>query len=148
LTVARVRSEVLETIKEWVCVGGGAHDALDDVQLFDAVSSFLSSTTDHAVGESSNFQDPAVRQAWSNLEQARSSLASCFATQTKMPQRINAKLSSTSTRARNVIQDASDFDRISPEDFVAHLDAMACAAFSNVSEEVNISSFFCNVRSN
>jgi hypothetical protein len=37
LTVARARSEVLVTISEWLSTGGGAQDALDNVQLYDSI---------------------------------------------------------------------------------------------------------------
>jgi GTPase-activating protein BEM2 len=109
---------------------------LDDVQLFDAISSFLSSTTDHNVVPSPNFDDPAVRHAWGNLEQDRISLALVFTLQTKLPKRMVQKHPTSSSKARNVVQDISDIDRAGPEDLVEHLDSMACAAFSNVNEEV------------
>jgi len=123
-------------MKEWLCIGGGAQDALDDVQLFDGISSFLYSITDHRIVESPNFQDPSVCQAWSNLEQAKSSLIISFTSQTKMPKWTSSKISPPSSTARKLIPDVCDIDSIGPEDLVEHIDAMACAAFSNVNEEV------------
>jgi hypothetical protein len=142
LYVANARSEVLQTIKEWLTLGGGAQDVLDDPQLFNGIRSFLDNHSDHVVYEASNFEDVNVRQAWANLTEVKSSLLSSFISQTMRPLTTRAppiRRSSVNgaARSRNLsTREPPDVDRIEPEDFVDNLDSMACAAFSNVTEEV------------
>lgn len=138
------RSEVLETMKEWVSSGGGAQDALDDVQLFNAVQSFLGSPTDHAIHESANFEDSNVRQAWTTLVELKQSLSVSFISATKRPLAPGtdaphkpAAVNTNGTRAPNISsREAPDIDLIDAEHLVDNLDGMACAAFSNVTQEV------------
>jgi hypothetical protein len=47
------------------------------------------------------------------------------------------------SKTRNLGRDPPDIDRIDPEQLVDNLDAMAAAAFSNVSEEVCIVFTYC-----
>lgn len=133
----------METIKEWLTLGGGAQDILDDGQLFNALRSFLENSSDHVVYESKNFQDPNVQYVWANLTDTRSSLHSSFITQTMRPPTSRGhpiprgSLNGNPGRTRNLsMRDPPDIDRIDAEDFVDNLDGMACAAFSNVTEEV------------
>ncbi|TFK45164.1 hypothetical protein BDQ12DRAFT_50569 [Crucibulum laeve] len=141
-TVANSRVAVLETMKEWITIGGGAQDILDDLQLYNAVRSFLTSESDHMVFKSENFEDESVRQAWATLTQAKSALHSAFLSQTMRPTipRVlhNARPNTTANGARTryvSTRDPPDLDRMDPEEFVDNLDGMACAAFSNVTEE-------------
>lgn len=133
----------METIKEWLTLGGGAQDILDDGQLFNALRSFLESISDHVVYESENFQDPNVQHAWASLSDTKSSLHSSFITQTMRPPTPRGhpiprgSLNGNTGRARNLsMREPPAIDRIEAEDFVDNLDGMACAAFSNVTEEV------------
>lgn len=142
LYVANARSEVLETIKEWLTLGGGAQDVLDDPQLFIGIRSFLDNHSDHVVCEASNFEDANVRQAWATLTELRRSLSSSFISQTMRPLTTRSpparrrSVNDAGVRTRNLsIREPPDIDRIEPEDFVDNLDSMACAAFSNVTEE-------------
>ena len=143
LYVANARSEVLETIKEWLTLGGGAQDILDDPQLFNAIRSFLNNHSDHVVYEASNFEDVNVRQAWATLTEVKKSLTSSFISQTMRPLTTGnppirrRSVNNSGVRTRNLsIREPPDIDRIEPEDFVDNLDSMACAAYSNVTEEV------------
>jgi hypothetical protein len=143
LYVANARSEVLETIKEWLALGGGAQDVLDDPQFYSAIRSFLDNHSDHAVYEASNFEDVNVRQAWATLTEVKRSLASSFISQTMRPLATRSppvrrrSVNNSGVRTRNLsIREPPDIDRIEPEDFVDNLDSMACAAFSNVTDEV------------
>lgn len=136
LVVTHDRSEVLATLREWLTNGGGAQDALDDSRLFAAWTSFCEDSTDHAVVPSLNFQEPAVRQAWRALQQAKDGLRSLFTSYTKRPPRGVCKQPAGNARARKVVQDADDVDAMSPEQLVEYLDGMASATFSHVSEEV------------
>ena len=134
LTIARDRSEVLGTIKEWLCTGGGAQDALDDINLFGAISSFLDSPTDHLVVDSPNYHEPAVRQAWRVFQQTKDALISSFASQTKRPKRFIYKR--PAPRGQQVGRDSFDFDSGDAEQLVEYLDGMAYTTFGHVTEEV------------
>jgi hypothetical protein len=140
LNVATSRRQVLGTIREWLSIGGGAQDILDDAQLYSAIRIFLDNAMDHDVFESDHFTNPMVRLAWDGLEEARQSLGSFFISQTMRPRlsrpnqphhmRVGAKLRSHGGR------EPPDIDRIDPEDLVESLDGMMAATFSNVTEEV------------
>lgn len=141
LDLTRKRSQVIDVMGEWMLQGGGAQDVLDDVQLFNTVRSFLSNPSNHLL-QSSALDDPKVRQAWDVLQQSRDSFASSFNSQTMRPTSrdvSNTKLPISNSKARNLGKEPPDIDRISPEQLIENLDAMAAAAFSNVSEEVRAS---------
>jgi hypothetical protein len=124
-------------MKEWLCLGGGAQDALDDVQLFNSLSSFLSSSVDHSIVGGQNSQDSAIIKAWCSLEDIRTSVSQSFTWQTRMPKRVDPAPPVVPLKAQTFVQtNVPDIDRVGPENLVEHLDAMARAAFSNVSEEV------------
>ncbi|GLB37976.1 putative GTPase-activator protein for Rho-like GTPases [Lyophyllum shimeji] len=140
--VITARGEVLETIKEWLSVGGGAQDVLDDVQLFNALQSFLDSPSDHIVYEAKNFSAPNVQQSFSRLTEARRTLRSSFISQTMRPLTTRgpaiprSPVNDGGFRTRNLsMREPPDIDHVDAEDFVDNLDGMACAAFSNVTEE-------------
>lgn len=144
LHVARARSEVMETMKEWISAGGGAQDILDDLQLLHAMQAFLNGATDHSVPESPNYNDASVQQAWQSLSETHQSLSRVFQSCTMRPTSSGhapmskATLSINESRVRNLsTREPPDIDRLDAEELVDNLDGMACAAFSNVTEEVN-----------
>src|SRR5580658_5264747 len=110
LTTARDRSEILGTIKEWLCTGGGAQDALNDIHLYSAISSFLGSSTDHTVLESPNYHDSAAQQAWRALQTVKDAVISSFASQTRRPARIVYKHVSVPLKNEKVAHEPSDLD--------------------------------------
>jgi len=137
--LAKKRTEVLVTIKEWLTIGGGAQDALDDPQLFSAIQAFFESSSEP--GTVSEF--PPVQHAFETFSEAKRSLQSVFVLQMKRPtiphglQAQRSQRVKKSTRAKNVITRLPpDLDCMDPEEFVDNLDGMASAAFSNVTEEV------------
>ncbi|PPQ71599.1 hypothetical protein CVT24_006459 [Panaeolus cyanescens] len=134
------RTEVLWTIKEWLTFGGGAQDVLDDAQLYNAIQTFLENPADHHIFQSPNSGTPSVQQAWESLLDTRRQVQQTFVAQTMRPtisrgvhqqQRLRGARASRNVGAR----EPPDLDRMDPEDFVENLDGMACAAFSNVTEE-------------
>ncbi|KAJ7641022.1 rho GTPase activating protein 22 [Roridomyces roridus] len=140
LYVAGSRTEVLDTIETWIIRGGGAQDMLDDSQLFSAVRAFLKDSIDHAIPSSPNASDPSVEQAWSTLAEVRARLRRTFESQTMRPPAPFTTLtppaaSASGQRPKNQSREPPDIDRIDPEELVDNLDAMAYAAFSNVTEE-------------
>ena len=138
------RTEVFVTIKEWLTIGGGAQDILDDVQLYNAVWSFLESAPDHSVLKTTMFDAPPVQKAWEYLVEAKCSVISAFKSQTMRPtiSRHNPRTpGNRNPRTRNisVTRDPPDLDRMDPEAFVDNIDGMASAALSNVTQEVWVS---------
>ena len=140
LLMARTRNEVLVTIQEWLTIGGGAQDILDDVQLFNAIQSFLEIPIELKPDDS-----PAVEQAWELLVETKRSLKLTFISQTMRPtisrgfHNSRPQGNSRGAKTRNIsTRDPPDLDRMDPEDFVDNLDGMAGAAFSNVTQEVCI----------
>lgn len=139
LKAARLRADVLETIKEWLDKGGGAQDALDDMQLYDALQTFLRNSTDHIVHRPSTFKDNAVNDAWSNLDSLRQSLLLDLSSQTMSPStRVipPAKLFVSIPRPQSFGGYTPDIDNIDAEELLDNLDAIASAAFGSVTEEV------------
>jgi len=151
LDVAMKRGEVLTTMKEWLSVGGGAQDALDDSALYTAIQAFLESSTDHIVYKGIDFDLPQVQQAWSAVTDGLASLKACFISQTRRPTPNITHNSSrfqpiaTEARARRAPpppRELPDIDQMDPEAFVDNIDGMASAAFSNLTEEVRRSVHF------
>ncbi|KAM6502914.1 rho GTPase activating protein 22 [Amanita muscaria] len=140
LQIATSRSQVLDAIREWLSIGGGAQDILDDAQLYCAIRTFLDNTMDHAVFESEHFADPMVQHAWDGLKESRQSLTSFLISQTMRPRLIRVPQVHHHMRAGARMKshggrEPPDIDRIDPEEFVDIVDGMVAAAFSNVTEE-------------
>jgi hypothetical protein len=138
------RTEVFVTIKEWLTIGGGAQDILDDVQLYNAVWSFLESASDHFVLKATMFDAPPVQKAWEYLVEVKRSVISAFKSQTMRPtiSRHNPRMPGNRdprTRNMSITRDPPDLDRMDPEAFVDNIDGMASAALSNVTQEVWLS---------
>lgn len=137
----RGRSQVINVLNEWIFQGNGAQDVLDDGQLFNAMRSFLDNDVHRVAPAVPAFNDFSVQQAWNASEQNIKSLISSFNSQIMRPtcRDISTfKLPVGNSKTRNLGRDPPDIDRIDPEQLVDNLDAMAAAAFSNVSEEVCI----------
>lgn len=136
---------MLSTMKEWILTGGGAQDMLDDAALYTSVEAFLESSTDHMLHKGLAFEELDVQQAWKGVDEGRESLRVAFASQTRRPtlnQRVNAgtrggsALSGTRGKQAPAPREPPDLDKMDPEEFADNIDGMACAAFSNVTEEV------------
>ena len=139
LKVARVRGGVIDTVKEWLEIGGGAQDVLDDAELLDTLRIFLNSPTDHLVHRSASFEDNLVRQTWSALEQSRQNLTVLLSSQILSPSARTVpqeKRSGSNARVRNFGRDVPDIDRVDAEELVENLDAIASVVVGNVTEEV------------
>ncbi|KAJ7464127.1 rho GTPase activating protein 22 [Mycena latifolia] len=143
LYIAGSRTEVFDTLNGWLTRGGGAQDILDDSQLYTAVRSFLDNPSDHVIPQSANASDPGVEQAWSTLTEMRHRLRRTFGSYTMRPPAPFPSLNHpppgpvNGQRGRPQMQsrEPPDIDRVDPEELVDNLDAMACAAFGNVTEE-------------
>lgn len=139
-------------IKDWVTSGGGAQDCLDNIQLFEAVQSFLESPLDRSSFDPLGTEENDVSQTWDALDSARQMTFTAFKAHTRRPPSVflaNARPLNPSTRARSFGNQPPDLDEISAEELVENLNAMGCAAFSNISEEVGLPyiNFHINQRS-
>ncbi|KAH9485798.1 Rho GTPase-activating protein 21 [Psilocybe cubensis] len=140
MQVINKRSEVLSTTKEWLTSGGGAQDILDDTQLYNAVENFLDNTSDHLLFKSTMADAPPVQKAWESLMEEKDTVKATFISQTMRPTisrgHHQQRSQGRGARTRNIsTREPPDLDRMDPEAFVDNLDGMACAAFSNVTQE-------------
>ncbi|KAH7929515.1 hypothetical protein BV22DRAFT_1080692 [Leucogyrophana mollusca] len=136
--VIRFRTEILDTIKEWIVSGGGAQDCLDDVQLFGVLQTFLDGPMNQGLLDSSSSGDVNVQQAWTALQQSVKSTTTAFQSYTmRPPTRVvaNARSFAGTSRTRTFGNLPPDIDHLGAEELVENLNAMGAAAFSNVSEE-------------
>ena len=137
--VARVRGDIIEVLNEWLRSGGGSQDLLDDSALYLAIKSFLESSSDHAIPESQHKGDAEVTESWAGLKSRISNLTTLFTSQTLRPSLpatpAQDKKKKTSSGVL-VFTDLPDLDRMTPEDLVYDLNAMASAAFQNITEDV------------
>lgn len=157
LEVLTSRTRVLELISDWLTMGGGSQDVLDEPQLYTALKNFLNTSADHILFKTDNFEVPDVASAWVGLIDTKAMLHGVFETQTQRPttpktQQIGAvRRGSVNTiagaptvasagglRARGAsIREPPDLDRMDAEDLVDNIDGMARTALSNVTEEVS-----------
>jgi hypothetical protein len=139
--VTIIRCHVLDTMKSWLTVGGGAQDTLDDPQLYSAVQTFINSSVDHVIPKSDDTdQGTNACHDTAALDEARQSLSSVFKSQTmRSSHRIMTLPNSTSlngSRMRSMsTRDIPDIDRVNVEEFLDNLDGMIFAAFNNIGLE-------------
>lgn len=134
----RKRSEVIQTLSEWITNGGGAQDILDDPQLFNSMKSFLESETDHAMHGITDCDDVDVVNFWSILLEERTSLGRAFHLQSMRPKASSPQPRGSAARMRNISsRDAPNLDQVTAEELVEDIDGMAFAAFSTVTDEVS-----------
>jgi hypothetical protein len=157
LEVLTSRTRVLELISDWLNMGGGSQDVLDEPQLYTALKNFLNTSADHVLFKTDNLKVPDVASAWVGLIDTKTMLHNIFETQTLRPTTPKAQQVGTTrrgsvntvagapsiagaggTRARGAsIREPPDLDRMDAEDLVDNIDGMARTAFSNVTEEVS-----------
>ena len=119
---------VLDTVTEWLKLGNGGLDVLDDVQLYQSFQKFLNTTPDNA------HPNTPLGAAWAELHQT-------FKSQTMRPSSTKTSVPISpdpgAQRTRNMsTREPPDLERITPEEIMEILDGMALATFSNVTEEV------------
>lgn len=129
-------------MREWLCCGNGSQDVLDDNTLYHAFHDFLHSDSDH-MSIDVKIVPEEVARAFTKLERLRESLQATFESQVMRPSHAHAhpqmrpSLPTSGSRQRHVSgRGPLDIDAVEPEELVDELDAMAAAAFSNVTEEV------------
>ncbi|KDQ11994.1 hypothetical protein BOTBODRAFT_176768 [Botryobasidium botryosum FD-172 SS1] len=82
-SLAQTRLDVLSTIEQWFTKGGGAQDALDDVELYNAVNTFLSCDVAHAPEPLAFDKENAY--LWQEVERKREAVRKLFKSQTQRP---------------------------------------------------------------
>ncbi|PCH35674.1 hypothetical protein WOLCODRAFT_28060 [Wolfiporia cocos MD-104 SS10] len=135
--VVRKRSEVLETMNEWINRGGGAQDALDDTQLYKAFESFFAQSAEHDILQHISEDDVNAHQALAILDQIKKTLQLSFITQTRRPSRSPSLpySSSDAIGVRSFGSDPPDIDKLEAEDLVNNVNSMASAALRNVNKD-------------
>ena len=134
--VVHTRLAVIRTLGEWIHIGGGAQDALDDLELHSAFQAFLSQRD-----EQSHIPPEVVSEAlsefWKEPEKGRLSLLETFRAQTMRPQtrHVPVRGSVSNTSNHNYGIRPPRLEESTPEELVNNLDAMASAAFRNVVQE-------------
>jgi GTPase-activating protein BEM2 len=136
---ARVRGDIIEVLNEWLRSGGGSQDLLDNSALYLAIKAFLESSPDHAMPESQHKGDAEVTESWAGLKSRISNLTTLFTSQTLRPSipATPAQGKKKTSPGVLVFADLLDLDRMTPEDLVNDLNAMASAAFRNITEDVS-----------
>ncbi|EPQ55246.1 hypothetical protein GLOTRDRAFT_61161 [Gloeophyllum trabeum ATCC 11539] len=135
IRTVETRIAVLDTLREWLEIGGGAQDCLDDPQLFAAAQAFLD--RNDLCPSDSSMEDQGARQILEILSTDLRSLRQSFYAQTQKPKArtvVSGEISTKQSRY-DYGREAPDVDSISPEELVGNLDAMATAVCSNVTEE-------------
>ncbi|EJD46910.1 hypothetical protein AURDEDRAFT_123741 [Auricularia subglabra TFB-10046 SS5] len=135
------RVEVLETVEEWLKKGGGAQDALDNLDLWDGINTFLTAPAQRS-GRASELMDKTAgdAEAAEELEETR---RMCLGTFIKLTMRPRSKLSQPQqsgggSKAKEGMffgPHPPSIDEVSPEMFVDNLDAIAATMFKTVQPE-------------
>ncbi|PIL33764.1 transporter [Ganoderma sinense ZZ0214-1] len=136
--VLRLRLEVLDTLNEWINLGGGAQDALDDGALYEAILAFLTQPTEWRLSGPAPEAEASASQAAKALEASRTALLTCFRSQTLRPvPRTPAIPEPTNDGAsiQSYTSELPDLDQVGAEELVNNLNAMASATFRNVTQE-------------
>lgn len=135
------KQNVIRTLSEWMQIGSGAQDALDDLELHAAMQAFLSQQIDRDLPNASESPN-ALTQMLSSLENERLALLSDFTEHTLRPQMKHTPVrrSSLANVVHNFGVRPPRLEEVSPAELVENLDAMASAAFRNVNQEVRRSS--------
>lgn len=139
--VVQVRSEILGTINDWITLGGGAQDVLDDPQLYESILTFLEHPTDHSVLQDMPRDDQDIHEAVNMLYNAKLSLHTSFLSQTMRPSTRNLHDPDNllnGSNPENFGPEPPNIDQLDAEELVNNLDSMASAAFRNVSQEVSV----------
>ena len=128
------RQSVLRTLGEWIQSGGGAQDALDDLELYTAIRSFLIESDDREI----TGQSTETTETLQDIVRERESLLRMFTALTMRPQsrHVPVRGSSGGTAAHNFGVRSPQIEELTAEELVDNLDAMASAAFRNVVQEV------------
>ncbi|EMD33011.1 hypothetical protein CERSUDRAFT_161123, partial [Gelatoporia subvermispora B] len=132
--IIRTRSEILETINEWIIRGGGAQDALDDPTLFASFDSFLNDSAEHLLSSGEH----RFNEAEQTIAAVRRAVHRSFITRAMRPASTSAAAHSplsTAPEGQTLDLNPPDIDHLDAEELVNNLNAMAAATFRNVSSE-------------
>lgn len=142
MATTRSRTDVLESIRRWVQEGGGAQDALDDPQLYSAMLSFFNHPTEHGPPPGVNVPESLMPKTYDLLQENVRNVRASFLLYTMRPILRHHSPSEPVPEPQPSLAlsfgvEPPDIDQIDPADLVANLDAMAAAAFRNLSSEVS-----------
>ncbi|KAG8871240.1 rho GTPase-activating protein [Tulasnella sp. 331] len=121
-TTQAICLEVLATLRDWITVGGGIQDILDDPVLLRAFRSFLTESSEHDIPE---------------IDKARQSLFRTFQLVTSRPFVDTPIMHSSGepvTHTRRFGVTSPDVDTLEAADLVEDLDSIAYTVFRGVTE--------------
>src|SRR5258708_8099570 len=119
--------EVLTVLKDWMEVGGGSSDVLDEPQLFHSFNNFTIRLTEEAAQDNGKEGE---------LNNARRHLASIFTEQSQRPGLLEESTKPSLTQSPDVFGALPpSIDDLRPEEFVANLDAIASAVMAAVTSD-------------
>ncbi|KAH7098312.1 hypothetical protein BKA62DRAFT_642445 [Auriculariales sp. MPI-PUGE-AT-0066] len=117
-----LRIEVLTVVKDWITLGSGAQDALDNPDLWDGLKSFLSAPSQQSVRASGFMGQPSNTVELEELEQLRKETLETFLRHTLRP-RLRPVKHDKQVSMPNFPPSPPRIDDLSPEDFATVLDA-------------------------
>jgi hypothetical protein len=135
LLLIRTRTAVLSVLSDWIRVGGGAQDILDDDELYEKIQTFLDSHLDQQLPLQSR-KEASIRRAYGTLTETRRLFRDTLVSQTRRPttRRNAVHPSLTDDFGKN----PPDVDALAAEELVAQLDAMGAAVSSALVDEVSL----------
>jgi hypothetical protein len=122
--------KILMILKDWMLIGGGATDVLDDLPLFHGFRTFID-----ALFLPDSLALTTRRPAPDAEEQARSELARVFDGQTRRPTLNDSPEQPPQTSIPEFGSSSPEIDSIGAERFVANLDAIASTVISAVTPD-------------
>ena len=124
--------KILRILKDWILIGGGATDVLDDLPLFHALRTFIDALFLPDLLALTTRRLPAVAEA---EERARSDLARVFDAQTRRPNLNDSPEQPQQPSVPDFGSSSPDIDSIAAEGFVANLDAIASTVTSAITPD-------------
>ncbi|KAF8326839.1 uncharacterized protein EI90DRAFT_2975491 [Cantharellus anzutake] len=122
-----LQEEVLHVLKDWMEIGGGSSDVLDDPQLFRSFSEFTVRLTKESDAEGNQEN---------KLNDARKILASIFSEQSRRPLLLEESAKPSHPQSQDAFGTLPpSIDDLKPEHLVANLDSIASAVMAAVTSD-------------
>lgn len=134
---AQTRLDVLTTLEQWFTKGGGAQDALDDVEFYKAVKDFLTSPTAHLRPTETSESEMDNNYLWQEVDKKREIVYKLFDSQTQRPSLGERHSVSRGTHLLSVTSDPPniDDDGFDAAQLVDNLDAIASTVFQMTTQD-------------
>lgn len=136
MRAAHTREDVLSAITDWLRTGGGAQDALDDLELYESISAFLNNDNLHAAPSSAS-EPEVLSTLWSHIASARDSLRAQFFKQTRRPDVPPPSIGVSDPRSSlaNYGSEPPKVDGSDAEELVNNLDSIGATVFRIITHD-------------